>query len=79
MIFPGINLTHTPKPDPPDPVPLAQFKAAQRAGATHLSADGKRAYCTRYGGVVEAEWMGRDYGSWWVCPEGLPADAVEID
>lgn len=66
-----------PRPDPPADVPLSVFKAAIDAGATHLSADGQRAYCTRYGGVFEAEWDGDDFGSWWVC-DGLPDNAVEI-
>jgi hypothetical protein len=60
-------------------VPLSQFKAAQAVNATHLSADGKRVYCTRYGQPLEAKWHGWDgFGAWEEC-EAIPADAVRIE
>lgn len=74
MTFPHFH--PPPSPAPTEPT-LDTFKAAQRAGATHLSADGRRIYCTRYGGVFRAEWGGDDFGSWWAC-EGLPNDAIGI-
>ena len=71
---------HAPQPAAPD-VPLAQFKAAQQAGAMYLSADGKRAYRDDRGDPEVAFWddEGRVYPSWWPCGEGLPADAVKIE
>lgn len=67
-------------PDPPGDVPLPTFQAAQRAGATHLSLDGKRAYCRRYGAIHEAQWQADegDFGAWWIVDE-LPADAVPLE
>lgn len=80
-MFPGYNPynPHAPQKaaDVPD-VPLAQFRAAQAAGASHLSADGKWIYCERFGAALEAEWDGSGYGVWWPCEE-LPADVAVID
>lgn len=66
-----------PKPDPPADVSLVQLRAAQHAGASHLSADGLRAYCERYGAILQAEWDGANFGVWWPVAE-LPADVVKI-
>lgn len=79
-MFPGYNpfSPHAPQPTPTAPdVPLQQFHAAQQAGASHLSADGKRIYCERFGAALEAEWDGSGYGVWWPV-DGLPADAVRM-
>ena len=66
-------------PPQPDEVPESQFKAAQRVNATHLSADGKQAYCTRYGQTLVAKWDKWDgFGAWEPVSE-LPNDAVVID
>ena len=49
---------HAPAHKPGDSqtdVPIAQFKAAQSVNATHLSKDGQRCYCTRYGQVLMAK------------------------
>lgn len=67
----------TSKPAPLEEVPLSVFKAAQRAGASHLSKDGKRAYCKRLGHYFTADYTKRGFLSWWTCEE-LPADAVEL-
>lgn len=79
MIIPNYTPfgNRTPKPDPPENVPLAVFEAAQRAGASHLSKDGKRAYCKRMGHYFRADLSKRGFLSWWDCDE-LPADAVEL-
>lgn len=80
MLFPGYNPygPHAPQKAAPAPdVPLKQFEAAKVAGASHLSADGKRIYCERFGAVLEAEWDGARFGAWWGC-EGLPGDAVVL-
>lgn len=72
---------HAPQPAPAADVPLAQFRAAaERAGASHLSADGKYVYTVRYGETLVAEWDGweRAYGPWSPCG-GLPAGAVVIE
>lgn len=67
---------------PPD-VPINVFKAAVRLKATHLSADGKRAYYKFVGGVFVSEWGQRpgvksfEFGPWRPVKE-LPPDAVEI-
>lgn len=65
-------------PDPPLEVSLPQMKAAQDI-ATHLSPDGKFAYCERYGEVLQAEWDGAKYESWWPVVGGkMPEDAVRL-
>lgn len=81
MIFQGYNpfSHHAPaKPAAPD-VPLHVFKAARDAGASHLSADGQRIYCQRYGETLEAEWKQRTraFGAWSVVAE-MPGDAVAL-
>lgn len=58
-------------------VPEKAFEAAKVAGASHLSADGQRIYCERFGAILEAEWDGARFGAWWACAE-LPADAVVL-
>jgi hypothetical protein len=62
-------------------VPLQQFKAAQAVNATHLSADGKRAYDERQSSVWYCEWDDdeKKFSVWWRLFEGLPADAVKIE
>jgi len=70
-----------PQPQQPAPdVPLHVFKAAQAAGASHLSADGLRAYRDDRGGVEVAFWNDDDrvFPSWWPCDE-LPGDAVRME
>lgn len=80
MLFPGYNPfgPHAPQKAAPD-VPLAQFQAAQSAGASHLSGDGSKVYQTRYGKVYEAGWQGDFFGAWWPLDGDLPADAVVLD
>lgn len=83
MLFPGYNPfgPHATPPtatDLPD-VPIEVFRAAQLVRASHLSADGKRAYCERYGAVLQAEWNGVDFGVWWPVEGGLPVDAVRME
>ena len=68
-----------PKVDSQTDVPLAQFKAAQAVYATHLSADGQRVYCTRYGQVLMAKWdKWNGFGAWEPC-DSIPSDAVVIE
>ncbi len=71
---------NTPPTSSQTDVPLVQFKAAQSAGASHLSADGKYVYTIRYGQVLSAKWdeWTRAYGAWEPV-EVLPADAVVIE
>ena len=61
-------------------VPLAQFQAAQDANATHLSADGLRAYIEYEFSVRVCYWddESRVFGSSFPCEQGLPADAVRM-
>jgi hypothetical protein len=83
----GNYYPHFP-PRPPTPptagqdkaptVPLSRLRAAERAGASWLSADGMRAYCERYGAVLQADWDGTAFGSWFTYSAGLPADAVPL-
>ena len=72
---------HGPRtaPAPPD-VPLSQFQAAQDANATHLSADGLRAYIEYEFSVRVCYWddESRVFGSSFPCEQGLPADAVRM-
>lgn len=61
-------------------VSIDVFRAAQLAGATHLSADGLRIYRDDRGGAEIAfldEGAG-EWGSWWSLEAGLPADAVRM-
>jgi len=67
-----------PTATPPD-VSIEKFKAARAVGATHLSADGSKAFQTRYGTVYEADWQGETFGCWWPLESGLPADAVRLE
>ena len=84
MIFSGYNPygPHSPKTASATDVPLQQFKAAQAAGATHLSADGKTAYDQRQYGLWYCSWdesPGR-FGSWYkILDSELPANAVIIE
>jgi len=85
----GNYYPHFP-PRPPTPptasgqqapdVPLAQFKAAQSANATHLSADGLRAYIEYEFSVRVCYWddESKRFGSSFPCEQGLPADAVRM-
>jgi hypothetical protein len=66
--------TAKPLPD----VPLSRLRAAERAGASWLSADGERIYCERYGAVLQADWDEWDGFSAWISIDGLPADAVKM-
>jgi len=77
---------HHPSHQPTSPasdVGLANFKAAQDAGAGHLSVDGKRAYRTRYGVTFEAGWQAGtgSFSAWWPLAEGegVPEGAVKVD
>lgn len=68
------------QPQPAPEVPLSTFKAAQAAGATHLSADGSKAFRNDRGNPEIAHWdreMGR-FDSWWATDE-VPGDAVKLD
>lgn len=68
-----------PKPDPAPETSIEQLRAALRAGATCLSADGKFAYTERYGEVLQAEWDGAKYESWWPVVGGkMPENAVRL-
>jgi len=83
MIFTGYNPYAPPRTTPPHAgdlpeVPLHVFAAAEDVHATHLSADGRFAYCERYGAVLQAEWDGGIFGAWWLYPNGLPPDAVRM-
>lgn len=73
---------YAPQPTPTAPdVPLQQFHAAQQAGATHLSGDGKTAYMTRMGRVCWADWSHEAgaFGMWWESQaDEMPADAVVL-
>lgn len=82
-IFPGYNPYSPQRPNTPPTagpapdVPIRVFRLAQLAGASHLSADGRRIYCERFGATLQAEWDGNGWGSWWSC-EGLPSDAEKM-
>ena len=80
MLFNGYNpySHHGTKPAAPLDVPLHVFKAAQRAGAMCLSADGRYCYTVRYGRVLEAEWKGYDFGAWLDVGKEMPAGAVRM-
>ena len=80
MLFNGYNpySHHGTKPTEPPDVPLHVFKAAQRAGAMCLSADGRYCYTARYGEAFEAEWQGDGFGAWWPCGSDFPAGAVRM-
>lgn len=83
MIFQGYNPfgPPAPKPDPPAETSLAQLRAAQRAGAGWLSADGLRAYRDDRGNPEVAFWdneAGR-FDSWWNLEDEIPAGAVLLD
>ena len=69
---------HAPQKASETDVPLHVFKAAQAAGATHLSADGSKVFQMRYSTVYEASWQGESFGAWWPLGSELPADAVKI-
>lgn len=70
---------HAPQQPAPAPdVPQARLSAAELAGARWLSTDGTRAYCERYGAVLQADWDGARFGSWFTYTAGLPADAVVL-
>lgn len=62
-------------------VPLAVFKAAQAVNATHLSADGIRAYCERYSDTLVCFWSSEagEFGSWFQYLSDIPADAVRLE
>lgn len=71
---------HAPQKAGETDVPIEQFKAAQAAGASHLSADGQYVYTVRYGEALRAKWdeWGKAFGAWTPCEE-LPGDAVKIE
>jgi hypothetical protein len=80
----GIFHGYTPQGSPTQPtageapqVSIAVFKAARLAGATHLSSDGKRIYCQRFGATLQAEWDGNGWGCWWTV-EAMPPDVAEM-
>jgi len=83
MIFTGYNPygPHGSRtaPAPPD-VPLSQFNAAYDVNATHLSADGLRAYIEYEFSVRVCFWdeESKAFGSSFPCEQGLPADAVRM-
>lgn len=67
-----------PKPDPPLEVSLPQMQGALAIHASHLSADGLRAYTVRYGRVLQADWDGVRFGSWLDIGEEMPAGAAVL-
>ena len=84
MIFIGYNPYAPPRTTPPHAadlpdVPLHVFTAAEDVHATHLSADGLRAYVEYDSEVRVCFWddEGRAFGSSFPCG-GLPADAVRM-
>ena len=78
MIFNGYN-PYGPHSKPANDVPRHVLKAAKDLGASHLSADGQRVYCTRYGQVLMAKWdKWAGFGAWQEVNE-LPSDAVVIE
>ena len=83
MIFTGHNPyhPHAAPPTPANDVPLAMFRAAVDVHATHLSADGLRAYDQRQYGVWWCGWdeETKQFGSWYKIPGGeLPAGVVRM-
>ena len=68
------------QPAPANAIPLANFKAAQLANATHISATGHIAYDQREYACWRSFWdnESKTYGSWFRCDE-LPGDAVKLD
>lgn len=83
MLFPGYNPygPHSKPARPTDPgdVPLPRLKAALRANAMCLSTNGKYAYTMRLGKLLEAEWNGQDYGTWFeIAGDDFPAGSVRM-
>ena len=80
--YPPSYNPHHPRQAAPDPdpgeVPQHVFSAAILAGASHLSADGRMAYCQRFNLWFEAEYDNGVFGAWWVI-EALPAGAVKLE
>lgn len=54
---------------------------AKRAGATHLGADGLRAYCERYSGSLVCFWDAEAgaFGSWFRYLSDMPSNAVRLE
>lgn len=72
---------HAPTTTDLPTVPQSRLSAAERAGATHLSADGETAYMLRMGRVCWADWSeeGGRFGGWWESKaEELPVGAVTL-
>lgn len=68
------------KPKVDEDVPLGRFQAARRAGASHLSPDGKKAFVIRFGECHQTNWDGNEWGSWWAMGGSIvPPDAVAIE
>lgn len=69
-----------PKPQTAEDVPLGRFQAARRAGASHLSPDGTKAFVIRFGECHQTNWDGNEWGSWWAMGGSIvPPDAVAIE
>ena len=74
---------HRPVRVPPLPqpveIPESVKKAAIKAGASHISADGKTAFVLRMGKVCRSHWDGVRFESWWATEEEvLPCGVVEL-
>lgn len=84
--IPYVPNPHRPRysqqqPQPAPEVPLAVFRAAVDVNATHLSADGLRAWRDHYGNSLVCFWddEARNFGSWFPYLSDLPGDAVKVD
>lgn len=74
---PGYQPNAKPAQEEKCDVPESVFKAAVKAGASHLAKDGKAIYVRRYGVWLQADWLGLSFGGWWECGE-LPKEAVAL-
>lgn len=59
-------------------IPARRLALAKRAGASHVSKDGDKAFMSRFGEVMCSDYDGWNYGAWWPC-DGLPGDAVKVE
>ena len=71
-----IPFKQQPKEEPVE-IPARIKQAAIDIHASHLSKDGKKAYQWRLGDLLQCDWDGFKFDSWWSCPE-LPMDAVKL-
>lgn len=66
---------------PANEIPLDIFRMAQAVNATHLSADGSKAYRYHYGNALVCFWdeEAKEFGTWFNYLVEIPEDVVAID